>query len=57
MHAIDWRGIMKKWILIALALASLPACSNKASELKSPCVGDEGSPCARRSVNDRWAQG
>ncbi len=48
---------MKKWILIALALASLPACSNKASELKSPCVGDEGSPCARRSVNDRWAQG
>jgi len=43
---------MARLILIgALMAVVLGGCSNKASDLKSPCVGNEGSPCARRPVN------
>ncbi len=42
---------MAKFILIGALLAVLSACSNKAEDLKSPCVGADGSPCARRPVN------
>ena len=45
---------MKKILLIGLALLSLPSCSQKDTDLKSPCVGAEGSPCDRRPVNDWW---
>ena len=45
---------MKKMILVALALMALQGCSNKIEDLKSPCVGAEGSPCDRRPVNDWW---
>jgi len=48
---------MTKVLLVVLALTLLPACSNKEPDLKSPCVGDDGSPCARRPVNDWWLPG
>ncbi|MBY0406737.1 MAG: hypothetical protein K2Q01_03535 [Rickettsiales bacterium] len=48
---------MMRLVLIGVALTLLPACSNKQPDLKSPCVGTEKSPCARRPVNDWWAQG
>lgn len=40
-----------KLILIGIAAVLLQGCSNPAPDLKSPCVGDEGSPCVRRPVN------
>lgn len=43
---------MTRLILMGALLALLPACSNKAEDLKSPCVGAEGSPCDRRPVNN-----
>ncbi|MGE0754229.1 MAG: hypothetical protein AB7L92_03615 [Alphaproteobacteria bacterium] len=45
---------MKKAILAGIALMLLTGCSNKIQDLKSPCVGDKGSPCDRRPVNDGW---
>jgi hypothetical protein len=47
---------MKKRALITLMLIGiLGACSNPRSDLTSPCVGAEGSPCGpRRPVNDWW---
>jgi len=45
---------MARIVLISLALTFLTACSNKEPDLKSPCVGAEGSPCDRRPVNDWW---
>lgn len=44
---------MKKLIFIAL-LGMLAACSNAVEDLKSPCVGNDGSPCARRAPNNQW---
>jgi len=46
---------MTRMILLGLALALLPACSQKQPDLKSPCVGTDDSPCVRRPVNDWWA--
>jgi hypothetical protein len=43
---------MKNIILIVAVLASLSACSRPKPDLKSPCVGAEGSPCERRPVNN-----
>lgn len=37
-----------------LAFCTLAACSNPMEDLKSPCVGKEGSPCDRRPVNGWW---
>lgn len=45
---------MKNIILTAVTLVLLAACSNKVEDLKSPCVGAEGSPCDRRPVNEDW---
>jgi len=45
---------MTRTILLGLALMLLPACSQKQEDLKSPCVGTDDSPCARRPVNDWW---
>jgi hypothetical protein len=42
-------------IMATLLLAS--ACSNPQTDLLSPCVGAEGSPCERRPVNDWWMKG
>ena len=42
---------MTKIILLGVLL-SVSACSNKTPDLKSPCVGAEGSPCDRRPVNN-----
>ncbi len=43
---------MKHLFLIALALIALSACTTKTEDLKSPCVGIEGSPCGpKRSAN------
>lgn len=44
--------IMPKLLLAAVLLVSLSACSNPRPDLKSPCVGAEGSPCDRRAVNN-----
>lgn len=40
---------MTRLIMIGLALAMLGGCSNKAEDLKSPCVSGENSPCDRRA--------
>jgi len=42
---------MKKYLLLAALAAVLASCSNPVEDLKSPCVGDAGSPCDRRPVN------
>jgi hypothetical protein len=43
---------MYKILLVAVSLAMLSGCSNPQPDLKSPCVGAEGSPCVRRPVNN-----
>jgi hypothetical protein len=43
-------------VLVAIALGALAACTLPHTDLKSPCVGIEGSPCARRPVNNWWLQ-
>ncbi len=41
--------------LIVLIALSAGACSKQTPELKSPCAGNEGSPCGpKRKVNDWW---
>ena len=45
---------MTRAILIGFMLAVLSACSNPQPDLKSPCVGAEGSPCDRRPVNAEY---
>jgi hypothetical protein len=45
---------MARFILIGALLAILSGCSNRVEDLKSPCVGADNSPCARRPVNDFW---
>jgi len=50
--------IMKKAFVILVALFIMQGCTNKAPELKSPCVGTEDSPCGLRiPVNDHWLKG
>ena len=46
---------MKKLVLVACMLM-LSACGSKdRTDLKSPCVGLEDSPCGdKRMVNDWW---
>ncbi len=41
-----------KLLAATILLAALSACSNPHEDLKSPCVGSEGSPCDRRPVNN-----
>lgn len=43
---------MSKLLLAAIVLMSVSSCSNPRPDLKSPCVGAEGSPCERRTVNN-----
>lgn len=44
-----------KVLALLVGLVSVSACTpSKYEELKSPCVGAEGSPCDRRPVNDGW---
>lgn len=45
---------MGRVIAMGMALLLLAACSNKQEDLKSPCVGAEGSPCDRRPVNAEY---
>jgi hypothetical protein len=45
---------MKNWLVLVLVAVSVAACSNPVRDLRSPCVGAEGSPCDRRPVNDWW---
>jgi len=44
---------MKRIMVITAAFLSLlvGGCSSGSKDLKSPCAGLEGSPCARRPVN------
>lgn len=37
--------------ICALALLLACGCTNATPDLKSPCVGAEGSPCDRRPAN------
>jgi len=47
---------MKKLITISLLLL-LSSCAGEPEELKSPCVGAEGSPCDNRSpINIQFKQ-
>ncbi len=42
-------------ITFALMFGMLAGCSFPHTDLKSPCVGADGSPCGpRRPVNDWW---
>jgi len=42
-------------LMLAMMMGLLAACSYPHPDLKSPCVGAEGSPCGpRRPVNDWW---
>ena len=41
-------------LIIALALTAVAGCSKKRDDLRSPCVGAEGSPCEKRPVNVNW---
>lgn len=43
---------MTRVVLASVLLALLCSCSNAILDLKSPCVGSEGSPCDRRPAND-----
>jgi hypothetical protein len=45
---------MARTIILCAFLAVLASCSNQTPDLKSPCVGAEGSPCDRQPVNDWW---
>lgn len=47
---------MLRVIFLAIALlVSVTGCTKDRDDLRSPCVGAEGSPCgAKRSVNDWW---
>ncbi|MDX1974996.1 MAG: hypothetical protein SFT92_04905 [Rickettsiales bacterium] len=42
---------MKKLMFAVVTAVLLSSCSNPMPDLKSPCVGAEGSPCDRRPVN------
>ncbi|MEZ5690755.1 MAG: hypothetical protein R3D71_03720 [Rickettsiales bacterium] len=44
--------IPRKLIFTAFILSVITGCSNAPPDLKSPCVGAEGSPCERRPVNN-----
>lgn len=41
----------KKLLLCLVVLSVVSGCAVKREDLKSPCVGAEGSPCDRRPVN------
>ncbi len=43
-------------VIALMALALVTGCStDKREDLRSPCVGVEGSPCGpKRNVNDWW---
>lgn len=46
---------IRNGLIVAALLSMLSACSIPHSELKSPCVGADGSPCGpHRPVNDWW---
>ena len=48
---------MKKILIILLlgvSMVQLQACSNKAVDLKSPCVGAEGNPCGPKRAANPW---
>jgi len=42
----------KKLLLVVAILSVVLACAPKREDLKSPCVGADGSPCVRRPVNN-----
>ena len=44
-----------KLLLATVVLSALSACSSSHKDIKSPCVGAEGSPCDRRPVNNNNA--
>ncbi len=49
--------MMRVLVLVVLVGLSCSACTKKYEDLKSPCVGIDGSPCGpKRSVNDWWAK-
>ncbi len=51
--AMDYPRIAKAILVMTIIslLAGITACSTPQKELKSPCVGLEGSPCGKRSAN------
>ncbi len=46
------KTITAKLLLVAVIVSALSACTNPHPDLKSPCVGAEGSPCDRRPVSN-----
>jgi hypothetical protein len=49
-------NVIMRMLFLAIVLSfGVSACSSPTKELKSPCVGLEGSPCGKRSANpDRY---
>lgn len=43
-----------KYVLVSILLSLTACAAPKKEDLKSPCVGAQGSPCERRPVNDWW---
>ncbi|MCC7259894.1 MAG: DUF2706 domain-containing protein [Alphaproteobacteria bacterium] len=43
---------MKPVLCAVMALFVLSACTSKPHEVKSPCVGGDGSPCVKRPANN-----
>jgi hypothetical protein len=45
-------SMTNKIMLLVALLTTLSACAPTRQDLKSPCVGGDGSPCDRRPVNN-----
>ncbi len=47
--------MIKNIFLCSIILLALNACSRDREDLKSPCAGNEKSPCGpRKAVNNWW---
>lgn len=42
-------------LMLSVFLGCPQACTSLPTELKSPCVGTERSPCHFREVNNQWS--
>lgn len=46
---------MTRFLMVVILACAVQACSKPVPDLKSPCVGAEGSPCGERyPLNEQW---